>query len=124
MSAVDQSSSPIEDMTSKVVAATIHEDEETPKAVQDGLPFSICSVKSKESDDTQLVNQPEMSNTDDPPATNAKDQPPPSPVMDLETDFPTGEKLDNSRVSILQLLIVWRATTPKINLLSVYIVKK
>lgn len=90
-----------------MVAAPTHEDEETLKAVQDGLSLSVCALKSQESHDTWLDNQLEMSITEcDLPATSAKDQSPSSPVMDLETDFPPGEKLDHSRFSFFQILFV------------------
>ncbi|KAM6912784.1 zinc finger MYM-type protein 4-like [Xenentodon cancila] len=91
VSSTDQSSSSFnEDMKPDAAAPPTHEDERTLKAVQDDLLLNICSVKSRKPDDTELDNKPEMSN---PPATSAKDQPPSSPVMDLETDFPP-ESLD------------------------------
>nr|XP_046268142.1 zinc finger MYM-type protein 4 isoform X2 [Scatophagus argus] len=82
------------DMKPDVVTPIIHEDEETPKALQAALPITVSSEKSVESNDPQLNTQPEESvTTTDPPTTSTEHQPPSSPMMDLETDFPP-ESLD------------------------------
>ncbi|XP_061598825.1 zinc finger MYM-type protein 4-like isoform X3 [Cololabis saira] len=95
VSSTEQSSSSFnKGMKSDEVPPTTHEEEKTPSPAQDDLLFDKCSVKSKEPDDTELGNKPEMS---DSAATSAKDQPPSSPLMDLETDFPP-ESLDQKSV--------------------------
>lgn len=92
MSAADQSSSYSGDMKSEVVTPIIREDEETQKAVQAELPVTVSSERSRESTALPLNTQPEgIATTSHPPATSAEHQPPSSPLMDLETDFPSGE---------------------------------
>lgn len=81
-----------EDVKSEVVPPLIHKDEETPKTVQAHLPLPVSSEASTESADPQLNTHPEGDTaTSDPPTTSAEHQPPPSPMMDLESDFPPGE---------------------------------
>lgn len=93
MCATDQNSSHsghIED--TEVVTPIIQEEEETQKAAQAELPLTVSSERGTDSTDPQLNTQPEGSTTtSDPPTTSAEHQPPSSPIMDLETDFPTGE---------------------------------
>lgn len=79
-------------MKSDVVTPIIGEDEETQKAVQTDLPLAVSSERSTESTDPQLNTQPEESTTtSDTPTSSTEHQPPSSPMMDLETDFPPGE---------------------------------
>ncbi|XP_070698462.1 zinc finger MYM-type protein 4-like [Pempheris klunzingeri] len=93
VSTADQSSSYCGDMKSEVVSPTICEEEETRNAAQAELSHTICSERSTESADPQVNTQPEDSTTTgDAPSTSAE-QPPASPVMDLETDIPS-ESLD------------------------------
>ncbi|XP_018550686.1 LOW QUALITY PROTEIN: zinc finger MYM-type protein 4 [Lates calcarifer] len=89
VSSADQSSSYSEDMKSQVVAPIICENKNTQKAVQADLPNSVGSEKSTESADPQLNTQPGSTTASDPPTTSMEQQPPSSPVMDLETDFPS-----------------------------------
>ncbi|XP_041828802.1 zinc finger MYM-type protein 4-like isoform X2 [Melanotaenia boesemani] len=91
VSTTDQSSSSYtREMKSEMVAFTIREDDKAHKAVQTELLLTVCSESTTESADPQLDNQPETSKTvSDFPATSSKDQPPSSPMMDLETDFPS-----------------------------------
>ncbi|KAM9341227.1 zinc finger MYM-type protein 4-like [Symphorus nematophorus] len=90
VSTADCSSSHSRDMKSDAM----REDEETHKAVQADLPLIVCSERSAESTVPQLHTQSEESlSTSDPPTTSAEYQPPSSPLMDLETDFPS-EPLD------------------------------
>lgn len=84
VSATDTDSSYGGDIKSNIVTPIICEDEETKKAVQADPSFTVSTDKSTESTGPQLNPQPEGS------TTSAK-QPPSSPVMDLETDFPSGE---------------------------------
>ncbi|XP_044230878.1 zinc finger MYM-type protein 4 isoform X1 [Thunnus albacares] len=82
------------DVESEVVPPIIHKDEETPKAVETHLPLTVSSEGSTESTVPQLNTQPEEgTTTSDPPTTSAEHQPPSSPMMDLESDFPP-ESLD------------------------------
>lgn len=97
VSATDQSSSYSEDMKSQVVAPIICENKNTQKAVQADLPNSVGSEKSTESADPQLNTQPGSTTASDPPTTSMEQQPPSSPVMDLETDFPSGEISDSQQ---------------------------
>lgn len=85
VSATDQSSSCNGEMKSDIVPPVIREDEDTQKAVQADLSFSVSTERSTESTDPQLSAQPGES-------TASTEQPPSSPMMDLETDFPPGEK--------------------------------
>ena len=90
--ATDQRSPHSGDMESEVVAPMIREVEETEKTVQADLPLTVSSERSTESSDPQLSTQPEVTTTtSEPPTTSAELQPPSSPLMDLETDIPTGE---------------------------------
>ncbi|XP_071327127.1 zinc finger MYM-type protein 4-like isoform X2 [Trachinotus anak] len=84
VSSADQSSSHGGDMKSQVVSPTIHEDEDTQKAAQADL-----SERSTESTDPPLNPQQASMTSNNPPATSAEHQPPSSPMMDLETDFPS-----------------------------------
>ncbi|XP_045918869.1 zinc finger MYM-type protein 4 isoform X3 [Micropterus dolomieu] len=96
----NQSSSYSGDMKSEVVTPIIREDEETQKAVQAELPVTVSSERSTESTALQLNTQPEgIATTSHPPATSAEHQPPSSPLMDLETDFPS-EPLDQKPSSL------------------------
>ncbi|XP_042356199.1 zinc finger MYM-type protein 4-like isoform X3 [Plectropomus leopardus] len=89
VSSSDQSSSYGVDVKSELVAPIIGEDE-TQKAIQADLPFTVKSERSTESTDLQLhTEQEETTLTSEPPTTSAEDQPPSSPMMDLETDFPS-----------------------------------
>ncbi|XP_053192108.1 zinc finger MYM-type protein 4 [Scomber japonicus] len=82
------------DVKSEGVLPIIHKDEENPKAMQAHLPLTVSSAGSTESAHPQLITQPEGSTTtSDPPTTSAEDQPPSSPMMDLENDLPP-ESLD------------------------------
>lgn len=91
-SSTDQSSSISGDMKSEVVFPTICEDEGTQKAVQADLPPPNSSEVCTESDDPQLNTQPETSKTiSNLPTASVDDHPPSSPMMDLETDFPSGK---------------------------------
>ncbi|XP_060918649.1 zinc finger MYM-type protein 4 [Labrus mixtus] len=84
----DPSSSFSGDTKSEVIPPTLHDDEETHKAVQAELPISL--EKSTESAHPKLNIQPEESTaTCEAPTTSAEDQPPSSPLMDLESDFPS-----------------------------------
>ncbi|TKS86291.1 Zinc finger MYM-type protein 4 [Collichthys lucidus] len=95
VSTTDESSPGRGDMKSDVVTPIIREDEKTQKAVQVDLPLLASSERSTESTDAQPDTQAEGSTatSDPPPTTSAEDQPPSSPMMDLETDFPP-ESLD------------------------------
>ncbi|XP_047466994.1 zinc finger MYM-type protein 4-like isoform X2 [Mugil cephalus] len=74
------------------VSSAACKDEE--KAVQADLPPTSSSEMCTESDDPQLNAQPETSKTTSAlPTASPGDQPPSSPAMDLETDFPS-ELLD------------------------------
>nr|XP_020477615.1 zinc finger MYM-type protein 4-like isoform X2 [Monopterus albus] len=86
VSQADQDSSFSGDMKPEVVIPIICEDEVTQKAVQADLPFTGSTEQS--TDHPQLNTQPEGNATSDLPAASAEHQPPSSPVMDLETDFP------------------------------------
>lgn len=80
------------DVKSEGVLPIIHKDEENPKAMQAHMPLTVSSAGSTESAHPQLITQPEGSTTtSDPPTTSAEDQPPSSPMMDLENDLPPGE---------------------------------
>ena len=82
-------------MKSGVVTPTVPEDGKAHKAVQTDLHLTVHSEQSPESADLQLDIQPGTSKTESfPPDTSPKDPPPSSPVMDLETDFPSGERSD------------------------------
>lgn len=73
-------------MKSDPVPPVIREDEDTQKAVQADLSFNVSTERSTESTDPQLSDQPGRS-------TASTEQPPSSPMMDLETDFPAGERM-------------------------------
>ncbi|XP_030615048.1 zinc finger MYM-type protein 4 isoform X2 [Archocentrus centrarchus] len=91
-SSADQSTSESGDMKSEVVAPTVPHHEEAQKEEEEpaDLPLTQSSEKSPETADPE----PEMSQmTSDPAAICAEDQPPTSPMMDLESDFPP-ESLD------------------------------
>ncbi|XP_069391849.1 zinc finger MYM-type protein 4 isoform X5 [Paralichthys olivaceus] len=94
VSTADQRSSSA-DVESQVVDPTIRENEDTPKAVQADLPLTVSSERSTGSSEPQVEVQPESTTTSEPPTTNespttsAEHQPPSSPMMDLETDFPS-----------------------------------
>ncbi|XP_076604151.1 zinc finger MYM-type protein 4 isoform X2 [Chaetodon auriga] len=92
VSSADQSSSHSGDMKPDVVTPIIHEEEETEKAAQADLPLSASSERSTEATDPQLITEPEESTTTSDLPTTSTEQPP-SPVMDLESDFPP-ESLD------------------------------
>lgn len=89
-SATDQSTSYSGDLKSEVTPV-IREDEETQKAAQADLPLTVSSEKSHKSAESQLNTQSEGSTTTSDPPTTSEHQPPASPMMDLETDFPSGE---------------------------------
>ncbi|XP_035529892.1 zinc finger MYM-type protein 4-like [Morone saxatilis] len=94
VSSADQSSCYSVDLKSDVVTPIVRENEKTEKPVQADLPVTVSSEKSTESADPQLNTQSEESAmTSDPPTTSGEHQPPSSPMMDLETDFPS-ESLD------------------------------
>lgn len=79
-------------MKFKVVDPTICEDEKPGKAVQADMPLAVSTGRSTESADGQLNAQPETSKAvSNPSTTSTSDQPPSSPLMDLESDFPSGE---------------------------------
>lgn len=84
ISAVERSSSDNNNIKSELVTPVICKDEETPKAVQADQPCTVSTERNTESTDPQLDTQP-------PPLPLL----PPSPVMDLETDFPSGEITHN-----------------------------
>lgn len=90
MTALDQNTSESGDMKSEVVAPTIPHHGETLREEEDraDLPLTQTSEKNPEAADPE----PETSQmTTDPPASCADDQPPTSPMMDLENDFPSSE---------------------------------
>ncbi|XP_039994097.1 zinc finger MYM-type protein 4 isoform X2 [Xiphias gladius] len=89
VSSADQSSSDSGDIKSPAVAPIIREDEDTQKAVKADLPFTVNSERSAESTDLQLNAQAGSRTTSEPPTTSAEHQSPSSPMMDLETDFPS-----------------------------------
>ncbi|XP_028251240.1 zinc finger MYM-type protein 4-like isoform X2 [Parambassis ranga] len=96
VSSTDQSGSTSGDMKFKGVVPTICEDEKTVKAVQADMPPAVSAGTSVESTDDQLNAQPETSQTvSNPSPTSARDQPPSSPFMDLESGFPS-ESLDQT----------------------------
>nr|XP_012776789.3 zinc finger MYM-type protein 4 isoform X1 [Maylandia zebra] len=87
-SGADQNTSESGDMKSEVVAPTIPHHGETLREEEDraDLPLTQTSKKNPEAADPE----PETSQmTTDPPASCADDQPPTSPMMDLENDFPS-----------------------------------
>uniref|UniRef100_A0A8C4I846 TRASH domain-containing protein n=1 Tax=Dicentrarchus labrax TaxID=13489 RepID=A0A8C4I846_DICLA len=63
------------DLKSDVVTPIVRENEKTQKPVQADLPVTVSSERSTESADPQL--------------NTCEHQPPSSPMMDLETDFPS-----------------------------------
>ncbi|XP_026155953.1 zinc finger MYM-type protein 4-like isoform X2 [Mastacembelus armatus] len=77
------------DMKSEVALPIILEGEETQKSVQADLPSTGSTERSTESTDPHPSAHPGESMTSDPPATSVEHQPPSSPMMDLETDFPS-----------------------------------
>lgn len=90
VTALDQNTSESGDMKSEVVAPTIPHHAETLREEEDqaDLPLTQISEKNPEAADPE----PETSQiTTDPPASCADDQPPTSPMMDLENDFPPSE---------------------------------
>ncbi|KAI3367946.1 hypothetical protein L3Q82_026768, partial [Scortum barcoo] len=90
----NQSSPYSRHMKSQVVIPLIREDERTLRAAQAKLPLTVSSERRKDSSDPKLNTQAEGNTTTvDTPTTSAEHQPPSSPVMDLESDFPT-ESLD------------------------------
>ncbi|XP_068607968.1 zinc finger MYM-type protein 4-like [Brachionichthys hirsutus] len=80
------------DVKTSEVSQTIREEEETQKAVQAELPHPVSPQKSTESTDPHFNTRPEESTTSSDPQT--MEQPPSSPIMDLETDFPSGDTSD------------------------------
>ncbi|XP_069029053.1 zinc finger MYM-type protein 4-like isoform X1 [Embiotoca jacksoni] len=94
VSSSDQSSSYNGDRKSVVVAPTIREDAGTQTEVHSEPPQTVSSGTSTKSADPPVDTQPATSETvSDPPTTSAQEQPPSSPLMDLEADFPS-ESLD------------------------------
>lgn len=86
MAATDQNSS--SDGDKSHVVPPIIEDEETQKAAQADPSVPVNSERSTESTDPQPE---ESTTTSAPPTSSVEHQPPSSPIMDLETDFPSGE---------------------------------
>ncbi|XP_029349151.1 zinc finger MYM-type protein 4 isoform X2 [Echeneis naucrates] len=82
LSGADRSSSYSGNVKSQVATPTICEDEDSQKAGQAEKPFAVSSERT-ESAEAKLNAQPSS-----PPTTSAEHQPPSSPLMDLETDFP------------------------------------
>ncbi|KAM8736654.1 zinc finger MYM-type protein 4-like isoform 2-T2 [Acanthopagrus schlegelii] len=90
LSSAAQSSSYGGDMKSDAITPIICEDGGTQKAVQADLPLNVSSERTTESNDPPLNTQTEESmTTSTTPTTSTEDQPPSSPMMDLETDFPS-----------------------------------
>uniref|UniRef100_A0A3Q0TCB0 Si:ch211-266o15.1 n=1 Tax=Amphilophus citrinellus TaxID=61819 RepID=A0A3Q0TCB0_AMPCI len=101
VSTLDQSTSESGDMKSEVVAPTVPHHEEAQKEEEEpaDLPLTQSSEKSPETADPE----PEMSKmTSDPAASCAEDQPPTSPMMDLESDFPPAADLVEVKEDVLQ----------------------
>lgn len=93
MPSTAQSSSYSGDVTSDAITAIICEDGGIQKAVQADLPLNASSERTIES-----TNQTEESmTTSNLPATSTEHQPPSSPMMDLESDFPSGETFNLSK---------------------------
>lgn len=84
MSATDQRGSCNGEARTVTVTPIICEDKDPQPAAQGDLLFSASTERSTESTDPRLNAQPEGS-------TTSTEQLPSSPVMDLETDFPSGE---------------------------------
>ncbi|KAM9842309.1 zinc finger MYM-type protein 4-like [Aulostomus maculatus] len=77
------------DTTSEEVVPPVPKDGEVPKAAEDNLLLPESSEGGIESTAPPVDPQPEASlPASDPPTTSAVDQPPSSPIMDLEADFP------------------------------------
>lgn len=95
MSATDQRSPFVKITRSQAAASITHEDEGSQKSVHADLPSTATSDMSTEPVELQLDAQPSSMTSSNPPAASAEHQPPPSPVMDLETDLPPGEILWN-----------------------------
>uniref|UniRef100_UPI0037E988C6 zinc finger MYM-type protein 4-like n=1 Tax=Semicossyphus pulcher TaxID=241346 RepID=UPI0037E988C6 len=90
VSSADQISSYSGDTEPEMVTPLPPGDEETQKAVQAELPLTVSSEKSTESADPHHNTQPEEGTpTSEAPTTSTEHQPPSSPMMDLESDFPS-----------------------------------
>ena len=101
MPSAAQSSSYGGDMKSDAIMPIICEDGGTQIAVQADLPLNVSSERTTESNDPPLNTQTEESmTTSTTPTTSTEDQPPSSPMMDLETDFPSGETFNLSKKKI------------------------
>lgn len=90
VSAPDQSTSQSADIKAEAASPSIPHHEKTQKEEEEqaDLPLTQSSEKNPETAEPE----PEMSKmTSDPAASCDEDQPPPSPMMDLESDFPPGE---------------------------------
>lgn len=98
MPSTAQSSSYSGDVTSDAITAIICEDGGIQKAVQADLPLNASSERTIESTNPPLDTQTEESmTTSNLPATSTEHQPPSSPMMDLESDFPSGETFNFSK---------------------------
>lgn len=98
MPSTAQSSSYSGDVTSDAITAIICEDGGIQKAVQADLPLNASSERTIESTNPPLDTQTEESmTTSNLPATSTEHQPPSSPMMDLESDFPSGETFNLSK---------------------------
>ena len=98
MHSTAQSSSYSGDVTSDAITPIICEDGGTQKAVKADLPLNVSSERTIESTNPPLDTQTEESmTTSNPPTTSTEHQPPSSPLMDLESDFPSGETFNLSR---------------------------
>ncbi|XP_026210496.1 zinc finger MYM-type protein 4 isoform X3 [Anabas testudineus] len=82
ISSTDQRGSCNGEARTVTVTPIICEDKDPQPAAQGDLPFSASTERSTESTDPRLNAQPEGS-------TTSTEQLPSSPVMDLETDFPS-----------------------------------
>ncbi|XP_034531021.1 zinc finger MYM-type protein 4-like isoform X2 [Notolabrus celidotus] len=91
VSSADQSSSFSENTKSEVIAPIPRGAEETQEPEQAELPVTVSSEKITEPTDPQQIIQPEESTTttSEAPTTSTEHQPPSSPMMDLESDFPS-----------------------------------
>lgn len=117
MPSAAQSSSYGGDMKSDAITPIICEDGGTQIAVQADLPLNVSSERTTESNDPPLNTQTEESmTTSTTPTTSTEDQPPSSPMMDLETDFPSGETFNLSKKKNItaDVLCFWNASTQKI----------
>lgn len=99
----DQNSFHCGDVKSDEVTTVTGADEEVKDSAQANKPSAVSAARSAVSADTQpeestITTDPPAcksdlpNSTNDPPTSSTEHQAPSSPMMDLETDFPPGER--------------------------------